>query len=124
MVLVHERQYEPAIEHLKRSVKIAPKMGVSHLYLGRALLRMNRAHEAVSHLNEAARLNPEDAAVYYQLWQAYGKLGQQELAAAAQDKFEKLSQLRLDREQARAARAREITIPDALADEEIVLRRR
>ena len=98
---------------------IRDSRSVAHLYLGRALLRLGTPQAALPHLDRAAALDPSDAAVHYQLWQAHNKLGQQAKADAELIRFRQLSQIKRDREQERSAKWQRMPVPATLEDSEL-----
>jgi Flp pilus assembly protein TadD len=62
--------------------------------LGKILLAQGAAAEAIEHLEAAARLDPEDASVHYQLAQAYQKTGRTELAEREFERYRELKDKR------------------------------
>jgi Flp pilus assembly protein TadD len=61
---------------------------------GKLLLAQGNATAAVEHLEAAARQAPEDANIFYQLGQAYQKLGRADLAEQQFAKFKELKDRR------------------------------
>ncbi|HEX8773936.1 MAG TPA: tetratricopeptide repeat protein [Pyrinomonadaceae bacterium] len=66
---------EEGIKELQRAVTINGDLYEARITLGRALLRTNRAQDAVEHLQRAAALVPNNPEPHYQLAQAYRRLG-------------------------------------------------
>jgi Flp pilus assembly protein TadD len=62
--------------------KLQPNSSEAHYLVGKALMKMGRAKEAVRELETAARLNPADSKAHFQLALAYDQLGQKEKARA------------------------------------------
>lgn len=104
--LVESGEPEKAIPYLDRALRAAPKWLPPRASLGRAYLRMDRAADAVEQLKAALPLN--ENAIYYQLAQAYRKLGEADAASAALANFQRLSRSARDRSE---EMNREITPP-------------
>ena len=62
--------------------KLQPNSSEAHYLVGKALMKMGRAKEAVPELETAAKLNPADSKAHFQLAHAYDQLGQKEKARA------------------------------------------
>jgi len=56
-----EKDYDKAIEHFRKGIKINPRYPDNHLHLGDALLAKKANAEAIYHYKKAAELNPKDA---------------------------------------------------------------
>lgn len=63
---------------LRRAISINPNLYEARVVLGRTLLRLNKAEEAVVQLTRAAELMPNNPEPHYQLALAYRKLGRKE----------------------------------------------
>lgn len=63
---------------LRRAISINPNLFEARIVLGRTLLRLNKAEEAIVHLTRAAELMPNNPEPHYQLALAYRKLGRKE----------------------------------------------
>jgi Flp pilus assembly protein TadD len=62
-------------------------MADARYLLGKVLLSLGQATEAVGELESAARLAPADANVHFQLAQAYEKTGKPELARQSFERY-------------------------------------
>jgi Flp pilus assembly protein TadD len=74
-----ERTLEGTKE-LMRAISLNGDLYEARITLGRALVRLGRAAEAVEHLERAAALAPRNPEPHYQLALAYRRLGKRELA--------------------------------------------
>jgi tetratricopeptide (TPR) repeat protein len=74
------RQWNEAIEHFGRAVKIDPNFSDALIGLGKSLVSAGRAAEAVAPLENAVRLAPADPVAHYQLSFACLRLGREEEA--------------------------------------------
>ncbi|MCS6953867.1 MAG: tetratricopeptide repeat protein [Bryobacterales bacterium] len=72
----------------------------AHLGLGRVLLAMGDPRTALSHLQKAAALDPNDAVCHFHLAQAHRALGDGTAAQKALAEFRRLRQERAEQEQA------------------------
>jgi predicted Zn-dependent protease len=70
------------LELAQRAVKLQPNSCDAHYLVGKALMKMGRAKEAVPELERATKLNSADSKPHYQLALAYDELGQKEKAKA------------------------------------------
>jgi Tfp pilus assembly protein PilF len=68
------------------------------LRLGTAYLRVGRLKEAQAQLDEAVRLDPEDAAAHYQLGRYYKQVHQLEAAKAEFDKVANIQSRALEKQ--------------------------
>ena len=71
------------IEQLRKVIALAPAFHRAHLALGKALLQAGQIPEAVTALQEAARLDPQSGEANYQLGLALARAGRKDEAAAA-----------------------------------------
>jgi tetratricopeptide (TPR) repeat protein len=67
-------------KELKRAISLNGDLYEARITLGRALVRLGRAEEAVEHLERAAALAPRNPEPHYQLALAYKRLGKPALA--------------------------------------------
>ena len=88
--LLDLQRLDAAVAALTEAVTLSPDQVVARAALGRALLLANRPAEALPHL-EAARSLDRDGAVYYQLAQAYQRLGRADDARTALREYQKRS---------------------------------
>jgi tetratricopeptide (TPR) repeat protein len=86
-----------ALTDLKRSVELEPNMAPSRVALGRMLLRRGEVDEAIVHLEQALKLNPDNLSPAYQLATAYRRKGNKEKALEYQAMFEKYKEEDRDR---------------------------
>lgn len=77
---------EAGLERLRKAVALDPKLIPAHGALGRALMDLERAAEALKHLELAA---PADAALLLPLSRAYKATGRPEEAARAEAEYKK-----------------------------------
>ena len=63
-------------------IALAPAFARAHLALGKALLQDGKVADAVTALQEAARLEPKSGEAHYQLGLALARAGRKEEAAA------------------------------------------
>ena len=74
MALLHQRQFDQAIEHLSEALRIMPN-GLDkqynpvsmHFSLALALSYAGRSEEAITHFSEVLRLDPNNAPAHYRL---------------------------------------------------------
>ncbi len=67
---------DDAYKSYARALQLQPDFASAQLGMGKVLIRMGKNQEALTHLREAARLNPIDSTAHYLLAQTYRKLGQ------------------------------------------------
>lgn len=79
------------IEQLRKVISLSPDFARAHVVLGKALLREQKAEEAVAELKEASRLDPQSGEVHYQLGLALAREGHQSEATAEIRKGQELS---------------------------------
>ena len=60
-----------AIDMERRAIALNPKLADAHRWLGLSLMSVARYDDAIAAIREAARLEPDDAAVYSSLGRAY-----------------------------------------------------
>lgn len=72
--LLRTKQYDEAVEVLKRVVEMQPSSTLAHIQLGVALLNLGRSQEALIEMKQAAQLSPNDPHVYVGLGNANGAL--------------------------------------------------
>lgn len=68
--LVGEGKIEPAIENMRKAVKIFPDYFDAHLQLGNVFLKIDQLQEAIAELDMARQINPNDERAY----QSFGLL--------------------------------------------------
>jgi len=79
------------IEQLRKVISLSPDFARAHVALGKALLREQKADEAVTELQEATRLDPQSGEAHYQLGLALTRAGRQSEATAEVQKGRELS---------------------------------
>jgi tetratricopeptide (TPR) repeat protein len=70
------------VEQLRKVIALAPTFARAHLALGKALLQDGKVIDAVTALEEAARLEPQSGESHYQLGLALARAGRADEAAA------------------------------------------
>ena len=81
---------ERSIPYLERAVRFSPGHLAAHASLGRAYIRLDQPEKAIPHLKAALSLD-EEGNIYYQLSQAYKKVGESTLAQKTMGEFEEIS---------------------------------
>ena len=61
---IRTRQFNDAIEVLRKAIQVQPNLAVAHVQLGIALLGANQRDEAMSEVKRAIELDPNDARAY------------------------------------------------------------
>jgi len=79
-----------ALAAFELAVSLAPNDAVAQTRLGSEYLERGKAHEAVTHLQEAARLDPENQSTLYSLQRAFREDGQDEQADAVKKKLSEM----------------------------------
>jgi tetratricopeptide (TPR) repeat protein len=104
---VVQKNNEKAVPYLERAVRIQPDLSAANSLLGTAYLRLGQYANAVSRLEKAA---PSDhyGNVHYQLFVAYGKLGQPERARKELLLSQDLRKSHLERDQAVVMRSPQV----------------
>lgn len=80
VVMLHAKQYEPAVAALHRVLELAPRMPEAHVNMGFALLGMGKAAAAGDFFRSAIELRSTQANAYYGL--ALASEAQRDLPAA------------------------------------------
>lgn len=96
---VQDRENEKAVRYLQRALQLQPNLNEASGLLGTAYVRMGQFADAVPRLEKAAALD-HYGNVHYQLYLAYRKLGQAELAQKAFARSQDLRRSSLERDQA------------------------
>jgi tetratricopeptide (TPR) repeat protein len=99
IILEQHGDPQAALDDVNKAVTICPDLTDARVDRAKALLRMERAQDAVPDLEAAERFSPDDANVHFLLAQAYRSLGRTQQAQAEMQLFSKLE------ESARAATA-------------------
>jgi tetratricopeptide (TPR) repeat protein len=96
---VLDNQNEKAVPVLERALRLQPNLNDANGLLGTAYVRMGKFADAVPRLEKAAPLD-HMGNIYYQLYQAYRKLGQAGRAQEALARSQDLRRSSLERDQA------------------------
>ncbi|HKV37231.1 MAG TPA: tetratricopeptide repeat protein [Pyrinomonadaceae bacterium] len=68
--LAEEGKVEPAVENMRKAIKIFPEYFDAHLQLGNTFLKLDQLNEAIAELDLARQINPNDERAY----QSFGLL--------------------------------------------------
>jgi tetratricopeptide (TPR) repeat protein len=96
---VLDSENEKAVPYLERALQLQPNLNEASGLLGTALIRMGKFADAVPNLEKAAPLD-HLGNIHYQLYQAYRKLGETELAQKALERSQDIRRSSLERDQA------------------------
>ena len=96
---IQQRDNEKAVPFLQRALRLQPDFAEASSLLGTALMRLGRYADAVPNLVNAAQVD-HYGNVHYQLFVAYKKLGQMELAQKALATSQEIRRSSLERDQA------------------------
>jgi tetratricopeptide (TPR) repeat protein len=96
---VLNQENEKAVPYLQRALRLQPNLNEASGLLGTAYVRMGQFADAIPRLEKAAPLD-HYGNVHYQLYLAYRKLGQAELAQKALARSQDLRRSSLERDQA------------------------
>ncbi len=96
---VQKRDNEKALSYLQRALRLQPDLAEASSLLGTAYVRLGQFANAVPKLEKAAPLD-HYGNVHYQLYLAYRKLGQAELAQKALARSQDLRRSSLEHDQA------------------------
>ncbi|MGB6687767.1 MAG: tetratricopeptide repeat protein [Terracidiphilus sp.] len=94
-----DNENEKAVPVLERALRLQPNLTEASGLLGTAYVRMGKFADAVPSLEKAAPLD-HLGNIYYQLYQAYRKLGEAERAQAALARSQYIRRSSLERDQA------------------------
>jgi Flp pilus assembly protein TadD len=79
-----------AIALLETALKLKSSLSEAHYLLGDLALRRGNPQEALVHLEQAVKLDPEGAKIHFALLRTYRRLGRTEDAAREESTFQKL----------------------------------
>lgn len=96
---VLDNQNEKAVPFLERALQLQPNLNEASGLLGTAYVRMGQFSNAVPRLQKAAPLD-HLGNIHYQLYQAYRKLGETELAQKALARSQEIRRSSLEHDQA------------------------
>ena len=91
VVMLHAKQYEPAVAALHRVLELAPRMPEAHVNMGFALLGMGKAAAGADFFRSAIELRPTQANAYYGLALAVEAQGDLHAALGAMRSYLHLS---------------------------------
>jgi tetratricopeptide (TPR) repeat protein len=91
IVLQQHGEPQDALDQVNKALAICPNLADAHADRARALLRLNRAADALPDLAAAVKANPDDPSLHYLLAQAYRSLGRTQEAQAELQLFSKLA---------------------------------
>jgi tetratricopeptide (TPR) repeat protein len=96
---VLDSENEKAVPVLERALQLQPNLNEASGLLGTAYIRMGKFSEAIPSLEKAAPLD-HIGNIHYQLYQAYRKLGEAELAQKALARSQDIRRSSLEHDQA------------------------
>jgi len=96
---LQKRQNEKAVPYLQQALRLQPDLAEASSLLGTAYVRLGQFTDAVPQLEKAAPFD-HYGNVHYQLYLAYRKLGQSELAQKALSRSQNLRRSSLEHDQA------------------------
>jgi tetratricopeptide (TPR) repeat protein len=96
---VQKRENDKAVPYLQRALRLQPDLAEASSLLGTAYVRLGQFANAIPKLEKAAARD-HYGNVHYQLFLAYRKLGQTELAQKALARSQDLRKSSLERDQA------------------------
>ncbi len=88
-----DAQYREAQDAFEKSVKLDPRACLPHVSLGRMYLEQGRTQAAVEQLEQARAADATEKSTYWQLANAYRKLGEPEKQKAALKQLQALNML-------------------------------
>jgi TolB-like protein/Tfp pilus assembly protein PilF len=89
---LYARQYEDALEQLRKAIDMAPKHGTAYVFRALACVQMGRHVEAIDEAQQATLLTPEWSATAATLGYAYAVSGKRDAALKVLDDLTALSQ--------------------------------
>jgi tetratricopeptide (TPR) repeat protein len=92
--LIRRNDYTAALPAAEKAAQLAPKLFAAQNALGRALVGTGQLPRGIAALEEAARLAPDSAEMFFSLARAYQKAGRKEDAERARATFAELDQKR------------------------------
>jgi len=85
-------RYDLALDHFSRAVSQQPNFVEARIGLGRTLLKVGQTAQALPHIKEAARLDPENKVPHVLLANAYRALGDSAASQVEMDAYHRLVQ--------------------------------
>jgi predicted Zn-dependent protease len=83
---------EEALSDIDKALAICPNLTDARVDRGRALIRLNRAAEAIKDLQGAEQSSPNESTIHFFLAQAYRKTGRAQEAQSEMQLYRKLEQ--------------------------------
>ena len=93
VIALKREDSKAAREYGELAVKAGPADFATHLVLGRALIACEDPAHAVSELQQAVKLAPDDPDAHFSLATAYSRLGRKEDASREQNEFKRLAHI-------------------------------
>lgn len=93
VILLKRENPQAAREYGELAVQAGPGDFSTHIVLGRALIACDDPARAVTELQQAVKLAPNDPDAHFSLATAYGRLGKKEDAARERDEFKRIEHL-------------------------------
>ena len=90
----YARQYDQAIDQLRKTINLNPDFGLAYFYMGRALLQKGMHREAIAELQKARELSGEDPETIAELGYAYAVAGRRAEAQGVLNDLTELSKRR------------------------------
>jgi len=87
-------EYDTALTLANEAAELGPDWYLTHQMLGRVLLQLDDAPNAIKELEKAVQLRPDDPFSHFQLGRAYRAGGKPEQAAKEQAEFLRLDEIR------------------------------
>jgi len=79
-----------AIPYYEKAVGLFPQHAITHAQYGNYLVDIGQAEKGIERLQGALQIDPKLAAAHYWLWDAYNKIGNQEMARQIAEKAKEL----------------------------------
>lgn len=90
----YARQYDQAIEQLRKTIDLNPDFGLAYFYMGRVLLQKGMYKEAIAEIQQARALSGDDPETIAELGFANGMAGRRAEAKGVLDELNELSKRR------------------------------
>lgn len=87
---LRRREYADGLPYAEEAAKISPRLPLAHYLLGSLLLGAGQTERAVTELEIAARLMPDESRIFYALSNAYARAGRKTDAGRALATFARL----------------------------------
>jgi tetratricopeptide (TPR) repeat protein len=90
-IKLKNKEPEQGIQLAEEAVKLSPRLLLGHYILGRMLLDAGEAERAISELELAQKMAPDEPKIYFALSRAYTKVGRKADAERARQTFTRLN---------------------------------